>query len=92
MYFAASHVLSYTKHLEVVHQRGPFFLELVQMLWAVGVGRMIVDHFPPPRNPSPVVPLAVICHIGEARLEALEEGIGIVILGNVLEHIIGNEG
>ena len=60
------------------------------MLRAVGICRVVVDHFPASRDPSPV--FLPLIHVGEAGLKALEKRVRVVIFGNVLEHVVGHIG
>lgn len=61
------------------------------MLRAVGVGGVVVYQLSPPRD-SPPMFSAVVCHFGKARLETLEERVGTILFGDVLQHVVGDVG
>lgn len=74
-----------------MHERGPLLLQLVQVLRAVGSGRGLLNHLAAPRDPPPV-PLAILGQVREARLEALEQGIAVVFVGDLSQQIVGKVG
>lgn len=76
------HVLTNTQHLELVHHRGLVFLQIVQRLRCAGSVFRILQKLPAPRYPPSVLP-TFFGQVREARFEALEEGVGIIALGNV---------
>ena len=85
------HVLADAKEAELVHHRSLFPLQLAQTLGVAGVaGRCfsIVYQFPASRH-APAVLLALVRELREACLEALEQRVGVLMLWNVAEELVG---